>query len=168
MANEETNAQPSKGGSNRTLIIILVIVGVLVILGIIGRFAWSWVAKKATTEIAEEAIEQSTGGEVEINEGTWPSSLASELQYPGSTVTSSADFSAEGKTSSTVGLESTATLNDVYGYYTGLSGWTVSYKYIETTSKVGSVSMKKGSDTATVSITEEEGKTSIAIVVGQE
>lgn len=168
---EEQNVQePQSKGSNKTLIIILVIVGILVILGVVANFAWGWFAKRAATELAEEAIEQQTGGEIEFSEGSWPSSLSSELQYPDSTVTSAADYTSEGRTGATVGLETTASLNEVYDYYSGLSskGWTVSYKYVEQTSKVASVSLQKDADTVSVGIAEEAGKTTIAIMVGQE
>jgi len=167
---EQKTAQTESKGNNKTLIIILVIVGILIVLGVVANFAWGWFAKRAATEIAEEAIEQQTGGEVEFGEGTWPSSLSSELQYPDSTVTSSADYTAQEELGASVVLETTANLNDVYDYYSGLSskGWTVSYKYVEQTSKVASVSLQKESKTVSVGIAEEAGKTTIAIMVGQE
>jgi len=165
------------GSNNRTIIIIVIIVVVvLAVLGMIGRYVWSSVAQRATQEIGEElveqAIEESSGGEanVELGEGTWPSDIPSEMQYSGSSVQATSSFENQGQTSTTVSLQTDADVSTAYEYYTGLAnkGWEVSYKFQSTrsdTSKSASVSMSKADLTVAVSITEQEdeGITAIGI-----
>lgn len=169
---EEQNASGSEHkGSNKTLIVVLVVVGILVVLGVVGNFVWGYVAQRAAQkigeEVAEEALEQQTGGEVELGEGTWPSDLPSELQYPDSTVTQSADFETEAAARASISLETSASYSEAYDYYAGLTskGWTVSYKYTQQTSKIASVSLKNSSYSVAVTMTEEEGKTTIGMLI---
>jgi len=168
---EQGIKQPeSKKSSNKTVIIILAVVGLLIILGVGGNFVWGWVAKKGATKIAEKAIESGTGGNVKLDQGSWPSGVASELQYPGSKVSSSAEYSDKTTVGKSISLETSAGYETVYNYYAGLSGsgWSVSYKQINHDSKGGSLILQKDSDSASIGIDEEDGNTAITIIFGQE
>lgn len=171
--NRKIEKQPSLP-KNKQLIVILAAVGILVVLGVAGRFIWRYMtanlSQKAAEELAEEAIEQSTGNEAEINvaEGQWPADLSTQLQYPGSDVEASSSYENGGQKNTTVSLMTEDNFDQVYSYYTGLTekGWQVSYKFQSSRSDVArtaSISLSQGSISAAVTVAEEEENDQISI-----
>lgn len=182
MANEEKKTNQAEGGekkkSNTCLIVALVIIAILVLLTIAGflgaKYLWSSFSDRVDEEYIEEAIERSTGEEVDLNigaEGEWPASLDQDLLYSGASVQSSSSYESAGEEGVTVSLTSDDELETVYDYYTGLENqnWEVSYKFKTDSSDSGetaSISLAKDdwNVAVTISTQQDEGNTLINIL----
>ena len=143
---QPTNPTPAAKKSNSTIIIIVVVVVVLVVLGIAGKLASDFFAKKAAEKITESALGQITGGKVNVDtnsgsvtvqndQGTatfgtkLPSNYPTDIPlYTGATVVSAITGNGTtGSQGSTVSLTTPDSADKVQAYYDAQlasKGWT--------------------------------------------
>ncbi len=133
-------------------------------------------AENMAEKIIEKSIESEGGGDVDIDlsgKGKLPADFPKELKYPGAKVVGSFSINTgEGKGSS-VAMETSASASRVVKHYKGLTkkGWKseVAFSGMGEDGTEGSMlGLSKGNFSAMVTIGEEDGKTSIAVIYGIE
>jgi hypothetical protein len=169
-------------------ITLIALVGLLAVFGLTG--CCPWLGEQA----AEEAIEQSTGGEVEIDDdgesvsidtedgsmeiqggdsAEVPSDFPSSMPvYDGDIVMSSSIETGDG-TAYTIGIETGDSVDDVASWYESeleSNGWTISGQFSadDAGSTMHTFVVEGGDGQGTVIIGEEDGKTAISISVTSE
>ncbi len=185
MAKEKTETKETKKGSNKTLVIVLVVIAVLVGLSLIGRFIY----KKVAERVASNYLSTLTGGKVSVtgggdkvsfkgedgevtfdSGGKLPEGFPSDFPvYPGAKVTGS--FSASGDNNSkgsSVVWETSDDVAKVGGYFkTELpkAGWTISTDY--STAETITLTFEKGAYSGFLGVTKgSDGKTAISVTIG--
>lgn len=177
---KEEPSFPKSGSNNKVIIIVAVVIGIFIVLGIAAFFG----TKLFTEKTAEKAIEQATGGKVDIkddgdkvtvetDEGKFtlgqdeiPKSFPSDITvYSGSTVVLTSEID-EDVTVSLKTSDSASTVSNFYKSDLTNNGWDLT-----TTGTVEGTSLftaKKGGRQAIITVTTdvEDGKTIITIVVG--
>ncbi len=92
LTEDDIKEEPSSSSQNKTVKIVLIIIGVFVLLGIVGALLFGWVATRIGTSIFEEA----TNGSVEVNDdGIRFSNDDSEFEIGGSDRELPQDFPTE-------------------------------------------------------------------------
>jgi len=123
--------------------------------------------------IVEKAIEAEGGDDVDIDiGGKIPADVPKELVYPGSKVEASMTMSSAEGEGSTLVLSSKSSISRVVLYYKGLKkkGWEIQMEMFGSSDdgEGGMLALVKGSFGAVVTIGEDDGKTSILIIYGEE
>ncbi len=130
--------------------------------------------EKMTERMIEKGLEKEGGGDVDINiTGKAPKDLPKELIYPGAKVIGSfSGMGDEGATGGIASLETKASVSTVSKYYEGLTskGWSNEGGLTGSGEEGESfiITLKKGNFSAVITVSEEDGKTVIALMYGTE
>lgn len=130
--------------------------------------------EKMTERMIEKGLEKEGGGDVDINiSGRAPKDLPKELIYPGAKVVGSfSGLGDEGATGGIASLETRASVSTVSKYYEGLAskGWSNEGGFSGSGEDGESfiITLTKGDFSAVVTVSEEDGKTVIALMYGSE
>lgn len=174
----------TKKGSNKTLVLILIVVAVLIGLSLLGKFIYKKIAERA----ASTYLSAVTGGKVNVSkdgdkvsikgedgnvtfesDGGVPAGFPSDFPiYPGSKVTGS--FSASGENNSkgsSVVWESGDVSTKVAEYYkTELpkAGWKIVTEYSSNDSVT--LTFEKGEYSGFMAVGKSDDKTAISVTIG--
>lgn len=162
---KEGSSSPKSGSNNKVIIIVAVVIGIFVVLGITAFFG----TKLFTEKAAEKAIEQTTGGKVDVEKGgdkvtietdegkatigknEIPDSFPSDVS-----VYSGAEITATTETASGVmiSLKTSDSVSKVFDFY----------KSDLTSNKWTQTSAATYAETAT--ITAEKGGKMVSVIIG--
>lgn len=168
--------QTPKKSSNKTLVIVLTIVGVLVVLGIVGSIMAGLFAKKVAEKGAESILSKATNGAVDIDtknnsvtistgDGTTtigsqklPSDFPSDIPvYTDATVLGSVTGTSQDAGGVFVSLNTSDSLTDVKAFYESelpKNGWT--NEDTTTLGTIVNIASEKGDKRLSVTITPYE------------
>ncbi len=179
----KSSSTPKSSSNTKVIILVVAIVGAVIVVGAVGSFVFGLVGKKTAETITEKAVEQATGGKVDISadgkkvtietdEGKVtvgtnkvPDSFPSDITvYKGSEVVATAEANGD----VTLQLKTSDSVSKVNTFYKGdlsKNGWsqTSATDYLGTST----ITSEKGGRIASVVIATDEAdnKTTILIIV---